>query len=63
MYCNLPTWDITSFLPAQILVVSHGITLLGGPDGVMTVFDGHTIFQSFDGMLRIVLKINLLVRC
>ena len=24
---------------------------LGGPDGVMTAFDGHVIFQNFDGML------------
>ena len=23
----------------------------GGPDGVMTAFDGHVTFQNFDGML------------
>ena len=37
---------------------------LGGPDGVMTAFDGHVTCQNFDGMLiATAYRRTLLVRC
>ena len=33
------------------MTASHGIVLVGGPDGVVTYFQGQITFQNFDGVL------------